>query len=294
MKWRFNMRNIDWEILKILYEKKSITKTAQALYMTQSAITKHLKAIEQEWQIEVVKRNSQGVLFTEEGKYLVQKANIMMDFYGEIKDHFADNNVSKELLKIGIPNSFARLHMPKMLKEYTDEMNNLQIKTVPNSSDVIIHHLMEGTVDIGIICGDYPYLGEKVCLFQEALQVVTPKGVTMEEIEDLPLIKSFLNPMVELMIDQWWKNQFGSLPHEAQYVPFADIAIGMVESGLGIAFLFGDDWNVDLNKVQLIPVYDHQENLVERKVWMMLSERCYKSEHIMDFVTFVEKYYHVN
>lgn len=66
------MKNIDWKILKVLYEKRSMTKAAEALYMTQPALTKRIKAIEAEWGVEVVKRSSKGVIFTEEGSYLVK------------------------------------------------------------------------------------------------------------------------------------------------------------------------------------------------------------------------------
>ena len=74
------MRELDWLILRKLYEKRSISKAAEDLYVTQSALTKRVKAIEQEWGIEVVKRSNQGVTFTEDGRYLVKKAGIMLDF----------------------------------------------------------------------------------------------------------------------------------------------------------------------------------------------------------------------
>lgn len=288
------MKDSDWNMLKVLYEKKSITKAAQALYITQSALTKRLKSIEDEWNIEIVKRSSKGVLFTEEGKYMVQKANIMLDFLYEIEEHFAENRESKSLLKLGVPNSFARLHMSKLFKEYSDELGNLQIQTISNSSDVIVQQLTDGTVDLGIVCGEYPYIGEKVCLFEEDLYIITPKDVKLEEIEHMPLIRSFLNPMVKLIIDQWWKTEFGNVPHEEYYVPYADIAIEMVENGLGNCFLFGTDWSINEEKLKRIPIYDKNGGNIHRKVWMMLSDQCYKNQDVMDFVTFVEKYYQVN
>lgn len=288
------MKDIDWKILKVLYGKRSITQAAKALYMTQSSLTKRLKAIEEEWNVEIVKRSSKGILFTEEGKYLVAKANIMLDFLNEIFDHFSVNRVSKELLRMGVPNSFARLHMPRLFKEYEEHINNLKIKIIPNSSDIIIQQLIDGTIDIGIVCGDYPYLGEKVCLLKESLYVVTPKEVKLDDIEKMPLIGSFFNPMVKLMIDQWWKNEFGNMPHEDHCVPYSDIAIEMVENGLGICFIFGACWKIDENKLKRIPIYDRNGQVVSRKVWLMLSESCYKSSSIMDFVTFVEKFYQVN
>ena len=52
------MDNIDWLLMKLLHEKKSLNKTAESLYMTQSAVSKRLQRIEAEWDIKVVKRTS--------------------------------------------------------------------------------------------------------------------------------------------------------------------------------------------------------------------------------------------
>lgn len=288
------MKEIDWKILITLYEKKSMTKAAEELFMTQSALTKHVRAIENEWNIEVVRRNSQGVSFTDEGKYLVNKANIMLDFMKEIEEHFAQNHSQKQLLRLGVPNSFARIHMPELLKEYFEEYSNIQIETITNPSDVIINQLTNGSIDIGIICGDFPFLGEKVCLFNEEMYMVTPKGVKMEEIEHLPLVESYFNPIVKLTVTQWWRNHFNVMPQETHRVPYADIAIEMVENGLGVTFVFGDKWKVNEEKAQKLAVYDNQGKMVNRSVFMMVSDECFQSPEIMDFVSFVEKYYQVN
>ena len=57
------MKNIDWKILKVLYEKRSITKAAESLFMTQSALTKRLQSIESEWGRQLVERTSRGVIY---------------------------------------------------------------------------------------------------------------------------------------------------------------------------------------------------------------------------------------
>lgn len=288
------MKEIDWKILIVLYEKKSMTKAAETLYMTQSALTKRVHAIENEWNVEVVHRTSQGVTFTDEGRYLVKKANIMLDFLKEIGDHFASHHTTKKLLKIGVPNSFARIHMPELLKEYFENYNEVQIETVNNPSDVIINQVTAGSIDIGIICGDFPFLGEKLCLFNEEMYMVTPKGVKMEDIEHLPLVESNFNPIVKLTVNQWWRNHFNTMPQETHRVPYADIAIEMVENGLGVTFVFGNKWKVNEEKAQKLAVYDANGDAVSRNVWMMVNDECFQSPELMDFVTFVEKYYNVN
>ena len=285
------MNERDCEILTVLYETRSMTKAAKALYITQSALTKRIKSMEEEWGVEIVKRSSKGVHFTEQGRYMVQRASILRDFMNEMRTYLAENKTSKALLRLGVPNSFARLHLAKLLQRYTDHGDELEIKTVSNSSDMIIQQLVDGTVDAGVICGDYPFLGDKACLFDEELFVVAPKGTRLDDLEQLPLIETFYNPMVKLIIDQWWKIQFGSMPHEAQRVPYSDIAIEMVERGLGICFLFGADWRVNRDAVQCIPVYDRYDCPIRRKVWLMWSEQCYKKPQIMQFIEFVQEFY---
>ena len=46
----------DWLILKILYEKKNITKTAQSLYISQPTLTKRIQQIEKEFDLTIINR----------------------------------------------------------------------------------------------------------------------------------------------------------------------------------------------------------------------------------------------
>lgn len=285
------MKELDWKILIVLYEKRSITKTAESLYLTQSAVTKRLQNIENEWGIHVIRRSSQGVSFTEDGTYLAQRASVMLDFLWEIREHYAGKNCRKETLTIGIPNSFSRLYFPAVLSNYIERFDRLDVRLIPNSSEVILQKLVDGSVDMGFVCGDYPYLGEKTLLMNEYLYILAPGGVPFESLEHQPLIQWKMNPLVEMILDQWWKSQYGSLPHGSYQVPFADIAIEMVEKGLGITTLFGDKWRCDPKTTQLIQVYDAQGEPVSRRVWMMLSDRCFQNPDIADFVSLVEEFF---
>lgn len=285
------MKELDWKILIVLYEKRSITKTAESLYLTQSAVTKRLQNIENEWGIEVIRRSSQGVSFTEDGTYLAQRASVMLDFLREIRDHYAQRACRKDVLTVGIPNSFSRLYFPEVLSTYIERFDRLDIQLIPNSSEVILQKLMDGSVDLGFVCGDYPYLGEKTPLMNEFLYILAPKGVPFEALERQPLIQWKMNPLVEMIRDQWWKSQYGSLPHGSYHVPFADIAIEMVEKGLGITTLFGDKWRCDPNTTQLIQAYDPDGTPVSRRVWMMMSDRCFQNPDMADFVSLVEEFF---
>ena len=51
----------DYELLHALDETRNITHAADKLYMTQSALSKRIKALEQELGVEIVLRSRQGI-----------------------------------------------------------------------------------------------------------------------------------------------------------------------------------------------------------------------------------------
>ena len=76
----------DWIILKVLFEKKNITKTAESLYISQPSLTKKIQQIEKEYHVEMVIRGTKGVHFTPQGEYIAQCADEMLNRLQQIKD----------------------------------------------------------------------------------------------------------------------------------------------------------------------------------------------------------------
>lgn len=52
----------DFELLNVLNETRNITKAAEQLFMTQSALSKRIKSIEKDLEIEMLLRSRQGIL----------------------------------------------------------------------------------------------------------------------------------------------------------------------------------------------------------------------------------------
>ena len=54
------MTERDFEMLKVLSEMSNITKAAEKLCITQSALSKLIKALEDEWGVQLLKRSRGG------------------------------------------------------------------------------------------------------------------------------------------------------------------------------------------------------------------------------------------
>ena len=75
----------DYEFLITLYHSKNLTQAAQALFVSQPALTKRLQQIEHELDTVIVYRNVKGVQFTPEGEYIVQYAMRSLEEYKELR-----------------------------------------------------------------------------------------------------------------------------------------------------------------------------------------------------------------
>ena len=64
----------DFELLEVLDETRNITHAADKLYMTQSALSKRIKSMEQELGVEILLRSRQGIRFTPAEKRCMSKA----------------------------------------------------------------------------------------------------------------------------------------------------------------------------------------------------------------------------
>ena len=62
----------DFELLEVLDETRNITHAADKLYMTQSALSKRIKSMEQELGVEILLRSRQGIRFTPAGEKVLE------------------------------------------------------------------------------------------------------------------------------------------------------------------------------------------------------------------------------
>ena len=79
------MNEKDWELLNMLHEERSITKTAKRLFFTQPTISAKIKQIEKEMGCNIVIRSVRGISFTPEGELLCQFSRRYLQDFRQIK-----------------------------------------------------------------------------------------------------------------------------------------------------------------------------------------------------------------
>lgn len=279
----------DWIILKVLYEKKNITKTAESLYISQPSLTKKIQQIEKEYQVEIVKRGTKGVHFTPQGEYLAQCADEMLGRHQQIKDTVMD--MGEEVsgtLRLGVSNYITRHKLPHLLKLFREQFPKVNYKVTTGWSRDVFNLVYNRDVHIGMVRGDYQWPDSKTLLFEENLCVTSLEKIELSDLPQLPRIEYETDSLLKTMIDNWWSGEFSQPPFIGMEVDKADTCKEMVLNGLGYGILPSVlvQEHPHLNKIIL---KDKKGNPIVRRTWMFYHEKSLETKVIKEFVEFVKK-----
>ncbi len=286
--WRKQMDERDWLILKVLYEKKNITKTAQSLYISQPTLTKKIQQIEKEFEVEIIKRGAKGVQFTPQGEYLVTCANEMLTRLCEMKESV--QNMSHEVggtLRLGVSNYITRHKLPGLLKRFREQFPNVNYKVTTGWSQEVYNLVYNKDVHIGIVRGEYQWADAKQLLFEENICIASREKIELKDLPTLPRIQYETDITLKTLIDNWWTGTFPTPPIIGMEVDKADTCKEMVLNGLGYGILPSvlvedqpDLYRININNEMGIPFI--------RKTWMFYHKESLDMNVVKEFVEFVK------
>lgn len=285
------MRSQDWEILKSLFVYKNITKAAEALYISQPALTNRIKQIEKEFGTVIINRGRRGVQFTPQGEYLAKCAEEMLIKLQEIKDNLSNmENAIVGTIKLGVSNYFTKYKLPKLLRLFKDQYPNVEFQVTTGWSRDMFHALYNKEVHIAFVRGDYHWQGEKQLLYEEPLCIASKDEVRIEDLPYLPRIDFKTDHLLKAMVDNWWSENYSVPPRIAMEVDHADTCKEMVVNGLGYAILPGMILNgiEGMNKIYLT---DQDGQPILRNTWMFYHSDALELNVIHAFVTFIKELY---
>lgn len=129
----------DWLMLKLLYEKKNITKTAEALCLTQPALSRRLQLMEEAFKIKIAERGRKGIQFTSQGEFLASQADKALYSFQRIKEQL--QNMETEIsgtIRIGASNLFTKYFLPDLLMEFKERYPKVEFKVSTGTSRTIL------------------------------------------------------------------------------------------------------------------------------------------------------------
>lgn len=147
--------NTDLELYRVFCEVvkyKNISKTAESMYVSQSAITQSIQKLESMLGGKVFYRNKNGVELTEEGKNLYEYIKDSIETMNNAENIFSKYiTLEKGKIRIGGGNSLLSSLIFEPFLKFTKKYPNVDISISSGITDVLMQKLANGELDIVVL-----------------------------------------------------------------------------------------------------------------------------------------------
>ncbi len=179
-------------------KEKSITKAAEALHVTQPAVTMQIKAFENQLNVKLFRKHGTELQLTDVGQVLYGYAKRMFKIVDEMEYVLKSyGDLTQGSLTIGTTRSFARHLMPGLLSRFQESFPRVKVFLKVGSSQEIADSVAAFKYDLGII-GRLPHLNKlKVVPYtqEEFCVVISPNHrlaaksmISLFELKNEPII----------------------------------------------------------------------------------------------------------
>lgn len=284
------MKDSDWEILYELHKNPNMTKVANLLYMTQPSLTKRIQHMEEEFQIQIVNRTPKGLEFTREGEFMAEKAETYLNFLKKTREELKGmrENAGGEIV-IGSSYTFSKYSLSDLLLAYRMEHPNINFSIVNEQSNVLFRKMLDESIDVGFIRGDYEGAVNRRLIGRDAAYLVTKEPTDLEQLPKMQYLGYKTNDRTMELLHAWWKERFDSEFPTGMVVGYVDVAWQLIARGVGYTVCFLPERFENVYDLCLTPLTDKSGKPVTRNTWFLYSKNKRMSPHLEEFVTYVEK-----
>ncbi len=187
------------EVFLTVAQQQSFSKASDVLYISQPAISNHIKALEAFYKTKLFNRKGIHIELTNSGTLLYEKLQIVKKIQDQTEFEIATLNDSfqaKGLLKLGASTTVALYILPKVLSAFNQLYPLMNISSLNRNSELVLEALLNEDINIGIIEGrgkltnvDYqPFLSDKVvALCKSNSPIAKRKQYQLKDILQMPI-----------------------------------------------------------------------------------------------------------
>lgn len=225
--------------------EQSITRAAETLHVTQPTLSKQMMDLERQLGTQLLVRGKKKVTLTDEGTYLRNRAQEMIDLMEQTEAAFRDEEetLGGEVY-LGCGETRVMTFVVDMFARLREEHPGMRLHLYSGDADTVMERLDKGLLDFGLLLGplhqekyDYLDLGMHDTyglLMPRDCPLAEQEAVTLDDLQRVPLIVSRQPYSGHQRLD-WFGVDFEALDVVATYNLLTN-ATFLVERGLGYAF----------------------------------------------------------
>jgi len=219
----------------------SFARAADTVHLTQSAVSLHVKSLEEEFNAALFDRSRRLPVLTDAGHLAVERAHEIIALYDSIASDIGADNELRGRLKIGAIQTALAAPMPLALDALAAEHPHLRINVASGMSAELATRVEAGELDVAITTEPvkpYPYGLVSTTLYEEGFWIIAPSscaGLDFRQLlQQLPFIRFDRRAWAGRTIDRALRRMRLRVKTSME-LDSQDAIIQMVASGLGVS-----------------------------------------------------------
>ena len=293
--------NINFELYRIFYvvaNHSNITKASEELNISQPAISKSIKNLEDQLGGNLFIRTKRGVILTEEGKEFYNYIKQAMEYINNAEKKFTNLiNLETGCIKIGINTTLTKEFLLPFLEEFHSLYPKIDIQITNGITSHLINELKNGLIDIVFLnLNDKDYGNDidiikckkihDVFIASKKYSELNDKVISLNELKNYPLIFQAKGSNTRNFLDNFLKEKNITLKPNIELASYS-LVTEFCKAGFGIGFVVKEFIQKDLNEGKIFSI-KIKENIPERYIGYAISNKhlpSFSTKKLIEIIT---------
>lgn len=292
--------NISFELYRVFYTVANlgnITKASEELNISQPAISKSIKHLEEQLGGQLFIRTRRGVVLTDEGREFYNYIKQAIEYIYSAENKFTDLiNLEVGSIKIGISTTLTKEFLLPFIKEFHQKYPKIDIQILTYMTSDLIPKLRNGLVDIVVL--NLPYRSDKdieiipcreihdCFVVNESYKELLNKELSLKDLNDYPLILQAKGANTRNFIDAFAKEHHVILKPNMELASYT-LVNEFAKIGLGIGYATNEYIKNEVRNKELY-VLNVKPTIPSRSVGIALSKShlpSFSAKRLIEIIT---------
>ncbi|RFM25618.1 LysR family transcriptional regulator [Deminuibacter soli] len=133
--------------------QKSFSKASQELYISQPAISRHVKSLEEQYQTKLFERNGLKIQLTEAGKLLYDRLLTVRQIQEQTEfdiSYLQQQQQASGILQLGASTTVALYILPRAMSVFHQQFPLVEITLLNRNTEIVLEALLNKEINLGI------------------------------------------------------------------------------------------------------------------------------------------------
>lgn len=293
--------NVNLELYKIFYyvaKNESISRAANELSISQPAISKSIKTLEEQLNTQLFIRKRDGVILSEIGETIYKKIKEAIELIDSAEDDIESlTTLNSGIINIGASKTIIHEFLMPYIKKFHKDFPNIKIRIFTDRTSDLIKKTKMGLVDVLFTNMPYnmPSEFETIKLLElhdclvanESFEYLKNKQLSPLDLEKLPLLLLTKGTITRIRLDDYCVDNNITISPEMEFGSNSLIK-DFTEAGFGVGMLTKEHVKEELDNGKL---FELNINLPLKDKYLGLTYDSNKKSNVIikKFISFIKE-----